>query len=188
MKYRRLVRGFSLIEILVVVVIIAIVSAIALLSLGLLGEDRQLETEARRLASLVEVAQDEAMMQGREFGLEFMTDSYRFVEYDPLTSQWLELFGDEMFRLRQLPEDVEFDLFLEGKRILLEFEPAEIEEPDEESSMRRIGDDYAPHILIYSSGDVTPFELAITRRPTDQTVRLEADLTGAFEMADGEDG
>ena len=63
-----------------------------------------------------------------------------------------------------------------------------ISQTDEESSMRRIGDDSAPHILIYSSGDVTPFDLAITRRPTDQTVRLEADLTGAIEMADGEDG
>ena len=188
MKQRRRERGFSLIEILVVVVIIAIVSAVALLSLGLLGADRELETEARRLASLVEVAQDEAMMQGREFGLEFMTDSYRFVEYDPLSSQWMELFGDEMFRLRQLPEDVEFDLYLEGKRILLEFEPAEMEEAEDESPMRMVEDTYAPHILIYSSGDVTPFELAITRRPTDQSVRLEADLAGKIDVGDDEDG
>ena len=188
MNHRRRLRGFSLIEILVVVVIIAIVSAIALLSLGILGQDRELETEARRFASLVEVAQDEAMLQGREFGLELMTDSYRFVEYDPLSSQWLELYGDELFRLRELPEDVEFDLYLEGKRILLEYEPAEIEEADEDSSMRRVEDDYTPHILIYSSGDVTPFELAITRRLSDQSVRLEADLTGKIELADEEDG
>ena len=190
MNQRNCERGFSLIEILVVVVIIAIVSAVALLSLGLLGADRELETEARRLASLVEVAQDEAMMQGREFGLEFMTDSYRFVEYDPLASQWMELFGDEMFRLRQLPEDVEFDLYLEGKRVLLEYEPAEMEEPEEEedSPMRMAEDTYAPHILIYSSGDMTPFELAISRRLTDQSVRLEADLAGKIDLADDEDG
>lgn len=170
------------------VVIIAIVSAVALLSLGLLGGDRELETEARRLAALVEVAQDEAMMQGREFGLEFMTDSYRFVEYDPLSSQWMELFGDDMFRMRQLPEDVEFDLYLEGKRILLDFEPAEMEEPEEDAPMRMVEDTYAPHILIYSSGDVTPFELEITRRLADQSVRLEADLTGEIDLADDEDG
>lgn len=188
MKHRHRVRGFSLIEILVVVIIIAIVSAIALLSLGLLGEDRELETEARRLASLVEVAQDEAMMQGREFGLEFMTDSYRFVEYDPLANQWLELYGDDLFRLRQLPEDVEFDLFLEGKRILLEYEPAEIEEQEDDSPMRADENTFVPHILIFSSGDVTPFELTITRRPTDQFVMLEADLTGKIELADDEDG
>ena len=187
MSQRHCERGFSLIEILVVVVIIAIVSAVALLSLGLLGADRELEKEARRLASLVEVAQDEAMMQGREFGLEFMTDSYRFVEYDPLSSQWMELFGDDMFRLRQLPEDVEFDLYLEGKRILLEYEPAEMEEPEEDSPMRMVEDTYAPHILIYSSGDVTPFELEIARRMSDQSVRLEADLTGKIDLADDED-
>ena len=39
--------GFSLIEILVVIVIIGIVSSVALLSLGLLGDDRELQTEAR---------------------------------------------------------------------------------------------------------------------------------------------
>ncbi len=183
MSSRRHSRGFSLIEILVVVVIIAIVSSIAILSLGLLGDDRELETEARRLASLVEVAQDEAMMQGREYGLEFMKGSYRFVEYDPFTNQWKELVDDEMFRLRELPDDVEFDLFLEGQRILLELDPTEIKEPDEESSMLGANDSYVPHVLIFSSGDLTPFELAVTRRMTDQSFVLEADLAGNIEVS-----
>jgi general secretion pathway protein H len=184
---RRHTRGFSLIEILVVVVIIAIVSAIALLSLGLLGEDRELETEARRLASLVEVAQDEAIMQGREFGLEFMQTSYRFVEYDPLINQWGELFFDDMFRQRNLPEDVEFELFLEGQLVLLDTDPTEFEEPDEDAPVRDASQTYSPHVLIFSSGDVTPFELAITRRPGDHTIVLEGNLLGQIEIAAEED-
>jgi general secretion pathway protein H len=181
------VRGFSLIEILVVVVIIAIVSAIALLSLGLLGQDRELETEARRFASLVEVVQDEAAMQGREFGLEFMVGAYRFVEYDPYSSRWVELLGDDLMRMRRLPEGVEFDLYLEGQRVVLDFEPADIEEPDRDSMVRDAAEDFAPHILIYSSGDVTPFELALTRRSSQQSVVLEGDFAGSIEIASAED-
>jgi general secretion pathway protein H len=187
MVIRRHVRGFSLIEILVVVVIIAIVSAIALLSLGLLGEDRELETEARRLASLVGVAQDEATIQGREFGLEFMVDAYRFVEYDPFNSRWVEILGDDLFRLRRLPEGVEFDLLLEDKRVALNFEPADIEDPDADSTVRRTTPDYAPHVLIYSSGDVTPFELAVTRRSNQQSIVLEGDFAGTIEVASDEE-
>jgi general secretion pathway protein H len=183
----RRARGFSLIEILVVVVIIAIVSAIALLSLGLLGDDRDLETEARRLASLAEVAQDEAIMQGREFGLEFMVDAYRFVEYDTYNNRWNELLGDEVLRLRRLPEGVEFDLYLEGQRVALAYEPADIEEPDEDSMVRKVGEDYAPHVLIYSSGDVTPFELAVTRRSSQQSVALQGDFSGSIEVAAAEE-
>jgi len=182
MNIRRHTRGFSLIEILVVIVIIAIVSAVALLSLGLLGEDRELETEARRLASLVEVAQDEAMMQGREFGLEFMSASYRFVEYDPLINQWGELFFDDMFRQRDLPEDVEFELFLEGQLVLLDMDPTEIDEPDEDAPVRDATQTYAPHVLIFSSGDVTPFELLIRRRLGDHSIVLKGNLLGHIEI------
>jgi general secretion pathway protein H len=178
--------GFSLIEILVVIVIIGIISGIALLSLGILGDDRQLQTEARRLTSLIEVAQDEAMMQGREFGVEFMNDSYRFVEYDPFINQWGELIGDDMLRLRELPDDVEFVLTLEGQRVLLENDPARFEDP-EETSNRDLTETFSPHLYIFSSGEITPFDLEITRRNDNQTVAIKSDLTGAVEFVMGED-
>ncbi|MDH3547639.1 MAG: type II secretion system minor pseudopilin GspH [Gammaproteobacteria bacterium] len=174
-------RGFSLIEILVVIVIIAIVASIALLSLNVLGDDRNLQTEARRVISLVEVAQDEAMMQGREFGLEVMQASYRFVEYDAFTNQWGELLGDDTFRMRQLNEELEFDLFLEEQRVILEPDPAAFEKA-EESANRDLSKSYAPHILIFSSGDITPFELHITRPQANQAVILRSDPSGAIEI------
>lgn len=177
---RRRSSGFSLIEILVVVVIVAMVMSIAILSIDQLGSDRDLDSEARRLASLVTTVQDEAMMQGREFGVEFTLGAYRFVEYDPLTSRWVEVLDDRLLRVRELPDDVEFELFLEDKRIVLDEEPAEIDDED-----RQI-DNYAPHILIYSSGDLTPFELALTRTVNRDRLALRADILGNFEFGEDE--
>ncbi len=178
--------GFTLIEILVVVVIVGIVMTVAILSLSLAGDDRPMRREARRFMSLVDVAQDEALMQGREFGLELMTDSYRFVEYDPIGNQWSEIFGDDQLRLRQLPEQMVFELFLEDRQISLDVEAAEMQDNDDNASFRGI-DHYTPHILIFSSGDRTPFELRIVRLLDDQSVVLQGDLLGKIDFLADED-
>ena len=157
-------RGFTLIELLVAVVIIAIVLSVSLLSIGLVGDDREVQTEAQRLMSLVELAQDEAMMQGREFGVEFSRTGYRFVEYDAFSNQWIEFYDDDAFRFRTMPEDVEIELFLEDRAVLLDTELVTLEvaeeDEDDERGERQFGrEQYAPHLLIFSSGDATAFEL-----------------------------
>jgi len=186
MKLHRLSRAFTLIEILVVVSIIAVVMSIAVLSLGVLGDDRTLREEGRRVVALVQVAQDEAVMQGREFGIEFMTGGYRFVEFDPLLNTWSELIGDDTLRLRQLPEEMEFELWIEGQHVLLETEPARTEPPDETSAVS-VAEKYAPHILVFSSGDMTPFELRVQRQDLDQLIILESNLLGDIKFQDTED-
>ena len=93
-------RAFTLIEILVVMVIVGILMAVAFLSFGILGDDDNMDREARRLSSLIQLVTDEATTQGRDFGVEFMTAGYRFVEYDPLLDQWFEdsnLFSPTMY-------------------------------------------------------------------------------------------
>jgi len=180
MRYLRFDRGFTLIELLIVMVIVATVVSIAMLSFGILGNDRDLQTEGQRFAALMEVVQDEASMQGREFGIELMTAGYRFVEYDALTGQWADVPGDDILRLRALPEDIEFELFIEDRRIPLESDPATFDDP-EMASGRSATDVYSPHLLVYSSGDATPFELHIWRRFDDSRVILRGDALGTVE-------
>lgn len=173
-------RGFSLIEILVVIVIVGIVMSIAVLSLTLVGGDRDVRTEAQRVVSLIEVAQDDSMLQGREFGLEFMQGSYRFVELDPFTGQWIEIVDDTL-RMRELPEELELDLFIEDRRVLLDPDPASTDEDERDVEA------YAPHVLIFSSGDMTPFELHFLRGIDDTTVAIRGDLAGSIEFVGDED-
>ena len=184
--------GFTLIELLVVIVIVGIVSAVVMLSAGLLGSaERELEEEARRLEALVELAEDEALMQGRDFGLELLQSGYRFVEHDPQSRQWFELAGDELLRPRQLEEGLSLALFLEDRRIELDARAADIasgedddedEEEDEERNERDGEDDYAPHVLILSSGDVTPFHLSILRETDGAEVVLATNPAGELEV------
>ena len=180
MCLRRRCRGFSLIEILVVIVIIGIVMSIAVMSLTLVGGDRDVRDEALRVVSLLEVAQDESMLQGREFGLEFMQGSYRFIEFDPITGQWSEVIGDDTLRLRELPEELELALYIEDRRVLLKADPVRTD--DDERGVEA----YVPHVLIYSSGDLTPFELHFLRDVDDSSVAIRGDLAGTIEFVDDE--
>jgi general secretion pathway protein H len=177
-------RGFSLIELLVVIVIVGVVMSIAVLSLSLVGGDREIRDEAQRVISLVEIAQDESLLQGREFGLEIMQGAYRFLELDPLSGQWAEIFGDDTLRMRELPEEIELDLYIEDRRVILKRDPARTDDDEERRS--RV-ESFIPHVLIYSSGEMTPFELHFLRSIDDSLVVIRSDLTGTIEFVDYEE-
>lgn len=180
--------AFTLIELLVVVVIVGIISAVAMLSLGILGDDRDLQREARRLGSLIELANDEAMLQGRDYGLEFLQSGYRFIEHDPLTEQWFEVIDDEFLRPRQLADQTEFELFLEDRKVPLHTDSDELEYNQDDDATaanyrdRDLTDDYLPHVLIMSSGDITPFELTLVRQNDRAAITITVSIVGEIEI------
>ena len=175
-------RGFTLIEVMVVMVIIVIGTSIVLLSVDVVGDDREIELEARKLASLIETAADEAELQGRDFGIEFIRQGYRFVEYDPFFDTWAEVVGDDLLRPRNLPDNLEFSVVIEDKNIELDELAADTgseaaDDDDEDDRRPTLLNKYAPHAMILSSGDVSPFDVIITR-PSDgalETVRMLPD-------------
>lgn len=173
-------RGFTLLELLVVIVILGISVAAVLPSIGLLQDDRELQREARRLAALIELAAEEAAMQSRDYGLRFGLHGYRFYEQDPQTGAWVELAGDEILRERTLADDLRLDLTLESRDIRL-FEAIEGDrqprDPDD-------GPDPGPtpHVLLLSSGDTTPFELTLSRDFDDARAELTGDFMGRVEL------
>jgi general secretion pathway protein H len=184
MSCRRQARGFTLIELLVVIVIVATVTSIVVLSIGILGEDTELDTERRRMAALIENVQDEALMQGREFGIEIMTSAYRFVEYDPLGRQWVDVPGDDLYRLRELPEGIEFELYIDDKRVELVNDPQKLVDPNDQT-LSAATQTYVPHLFVFASGEASAFEIRLRRPQTQTELIMRGDILGEIEF--GED-
>jgi len=176
--------GFTLIELLMVIFIVAVVASFATLSVGNISNERVLKTEIQRFAALVAALQDEAYLQGREYGVELMNGGYRFIEFDPFSEQWVAIADDDMMRLRTLPEGLEIELFIEDKRVLLSDDQADLEVPDEDSNE---ASDYQPHLYVYSSGEHSPFELHIVRPFDDARTIVRGDVIGNIEFGPEDD-
>ena len=84
--------GFTLIELLVVLVILGSLIGIAVLSVGIAGPGRELHNEAERLAGLIGVLAEDAVLDNQEYGLLLSREAYQVLrtyqrERDVQTSQ-----------------------------------------------------------------------------------------------------
>ncbi len=161
-------RGFTLIEILVVVFIIAILAAVATLSVGVLGDDREMELETERLTDTMALLQEQAQLEGRDYGLRIESAGYEFLRYDGFEQRWADVGQDPWLRPRELPPGLAFALEIEGRLVLLR-KPANAE--------ARI-----PQLMAYGSGDVTPYRLSLARRDTGRRVTLIGGADGMIEI------
>jgi type II secretion system protein H len=112
--------GFTLLEILVVVLIIGILTAGMLLSMNFAGKDTELETESKRLLSLMNYVQEQAELQTRDYGIYFGQSGYEFVVYDVRTGMWRSAPEDDALRERMLPSGLDFKLVVDARPIVLD--------------------------------------------------------------------
>lgn len=112
--------GFTLLEILVVVLIIGILTAGMLLSMNFAGKDTELETESKRLLSLMNYVQEQAELQTRDYGIYFGQSGYEFVVYDARTGAWRSVPEDDALRERMLPSGLDFKLVVDARPIVLD--------------------------------------------------------------------
>lgn len=169
--------GFTLVEILVVVVIIGVLSAGLLLSISLTGRDRDLERESDRLLALMNYVREQAELQTREYGVIVQDDSYEFVSYDVHNAVWRPVPEDDVLRLRRLPYGLDFKLVIDTRPVVLK-KPADAK-------------DKTPQLMIFSSGDLTQFQLIMEREGGVRSVTIQEDDKGniiAKPMVDTTDG
>jgi general secretion pathway protein H len=122
-------RGFTLIEIMIVVVIIGVISAAVLLSVNITGRDSELEKESDRLLTLVNYAREQAEMQTREYGILVHDDGYQFVAYDTRRGLWREIYEDDALHMRKLPDGLGFKLIVDARPVVLAA-TGEVKAPD----------------------------------------------------------
>lgn len=155
-------RGFTLLEIMIVVVIIGIVTASVVSVAFGDRKSEKLQQEASRLKAVINLAQEEAVLESRIYALGIWQKGYGF--YVPDSEGWalLDRRTDKRLGERKLPEEMELEIALEGIGVVLEIEPPE-----------------KPQIFILSSGEMTAFEIDFRFTNTDgEPERLAYDPLG----------
>jgi len=139
-------KGFTLLEIIVVLVIISILFSFALFSVGDGGQSQVLKQETQRLVAVIRLAREEAIMQAKEMGLSIneLADVYIYTFYVLQEQQWQAL-TDEPFQPHHFPAGVQAQVSLAEKNLVLTATENELN----------------PQILILSSGELTPFKILI---------------------------
>lgn len=197
--------GFTLLEVLVVVFIIGILVTMFTLSVGLIGGDRRLDTEVDRLIAVIDLAREESVLQGREIGMRFFPDGYEFAAYyedfndyyDEDTadqSEWTLLMKSTLLGPRLLPEGMRFELEIDGREVVLKRDDREPsadsnaavdsdpQDPDKNDPGEE--DRYRPQIMIFSSGDISPFIVQLRREFENRGKFIQFNVDGSTEVTE----
>lgn len=166
-------RGFTLLEILVVVVIVGVLVTFATLSVGGRSLDDRLEFEARRLEKTFQLALEEAEIKGLLIGFRYTPDRYEFVGLNA-EGKWAAYAESGPFRARALTRPFEILLNVEGRSV-----PPAQDPKDEESEPE-------PQILLLPSGEATSFVMVLRAAGLQDFYTLEADALGKLTLTRGD--
>ena len=136
-------QGFTLIELLVVVAIVAVLAGLVGTSFVGSGQNQAMEGFAYRMAQRMELARDRALQRNREWGLYINEGEYQFAEFNELTQTW-EPYTQRPFHTESYATSVQMTA-----------------QVDEYQGRVDADEDTLPEIVLFSSGEVTPFELTI---------------------------
>jgi general secretion pathway protein H len=140
----------------VVVFIIGIISAVIIIKFAGNTRDTELDQEAQRLDALFTYVREQAELQTRDYGLRITDRYYSFVVFDPITNEWRAIDEDDALRERDFPEGIEPQVVVEGRTVVLDSRKKEIE-------------DFTPHVMIFSNGDISSFDLTLHREGNEDT-------------------
>jgi len=172
-------RGFTLIEVMVVVVLIGLMASLVQFNFSGNKPEDKLKHESARFAAIFEVAADYGMLNNIELGLIVKKDSYQFLGYDG--TRWTEIPEQDWQANVTVPEDIVLSIELDDLPIEepMLFDADTFKEKDEDDftllSKEEQEEKIIPQVYILSGGDLTPFSV---------TFRLNEELTFTDDAQD----
>jgi len=193
-------KGFTLIEILVVVIIISISIGMVVVNISGNSEEDIVKEEITRLQQLLRFAHEQAVIRAEEYGVMFYTTGYQFLRYTEDDEEWSEV-SDKLLRPRRLREPLEIDLYIEQvpQELLNSIDDDPALEDESENRLATIASDdpsnisqqtqdtarkrNPPKVVLLSSSELeTAFELRIRIPGTDIEEFLEGHIQGEYEL------
>ena len=136
------IRGFTLLEILVVILISGLLSTLVIVSFNRQSADQLLADEAAMLSALVGQACREALLQSRNIGLLLGPDGYQFMLQ--VGSRWQPVLDPASpWRPRPWREVQDIRLTSQGYPVKLDSNPGQ------------------PSVICLANGELLPFELRL---------------------------
>ncbi|MCK5452887.1 MAG: type II secretion system minor pseudopilin GspH [Calditrichia bacterium] len=162
-------RGFTIIEIMVVMLIIGLILGIAIPAININNPENQLKEEVTRLVALIDLASQESILNSRMIGIRTYSDQYEFLFLQE--DKWKPL-DDNLLTRRKLPEDIELELQIED--YLEDYPTSELSFSEEQQKV--------PHIILSGIGELTPpFTINIKSHSTETYFSIKGYENGKLE-------
>lgn len=167
-------RGFSLVELLVVVLVVGLAISLAVLAVGDGAHAYDTRWVAGKLRSTIELAAEEATLSGNNLALGFLHSdtgqSWHYRWYRQTGAAWLPINNDKVFRSVVLPENIDIAIASAEELSALGL--------DDSAMVNK------PQIYFFAGGEITPFQLSLSNKNGDAQYRIQGDMLGRIEMND----
>lgn len=160
--YNSYYRGFTLIEVMLVIVLIGVMISAVQFSFSSSKPEQVLQQNSARFAGIFDVAVEYGMLNNIELGLYLDENTYQFLGYDGVS--WSPIADKPLFDVYTLPEGIEISLQLDDLPIeeALLFDSNLLNSEEEQDSFSEEDEEekkLIPQVYILSGGDITPFSL-----------------------------
>ncbi|KDC49607.1 prepilin-type N-terminal cleavage/methylation domain-containing protein [Pseudoalteromonas fuliginea] len=178
-------RGFSLIEILVVLVIIAFATKMVVYSLEGGAED-ELDTQTLRLHTTINMASEFAILNQVELGFHLDDNVFEFLVFDG--EKWITFDREDLFKPTEFDERFKVTLNLEDlawaqDNLLEQANWRELMSGGDEDSLLELKKLKIPEVLILSSGEVSAFQLILELKEQSEPVYyIEGEFTAPVNL------
>ncbi|CAM3988221.1 MULTISPECIES: type II secretion system minor pseudopilin GspH [Pseudoalteromonas] len=154
-------RGFSLIEILVVLVVIAFATKMVVYSLDG-GDEDELDKQALRLHTTINMASEFAILNQVELGFHLDKNTFEFLVFDG--EKWVTFDREKLFAPITVDERLKLtlnidDLAWSQDNLLEQSNWRELMSGGDDESLLELQKMKIPQVLLLSSGEVSAFQL-----------------------------
>lgn len=188
---RHVNRGFTLLEVMLVLLLLGMISVGVVMTLPSSGSTTEgTDWHAQRFSTLLQLAQDQALILNTEFGIQFNEQGYTFTSYDAINKQWIPIIDDRIHGDVTFPDDMLAEYDLSGS-VWGELEAVQNSATDDsflsDSDRVRIGEEeqsaLQPVVYIMSSGEMTPFSYTFFNTgDNSHDVTVKVSMTGVIEV------